>query len=250
MDKKLFLEKTIKDLKEELKSPDQRIIALYQIVDKLPKNINELFEQLRVVTDTVYPTLEKEINVKDYCRILLLEKVTTEELKKIGITNTKVIEIIDSGVSITLEDKEKKLIKSFAENILELIKIKEELENLAHIIAEKTYPNFCAIAGTKIACQMLVIAGSISRLSRMPSSTIQLLGAEKSLFKSIKMGSKKTPKYGLLFNHSLIINKTKKDKGRIARFLSGKIVIAIKADISGKDLRAELNEKISKKLKE
>src|SRR5574343_642714 len=224
MDKKLFLEKTIKDLKEELKSPDQRIIALYQIVDKLPKNINELFEQLRVVTDTVYPTLEKEINVKDYCRILLLEKVTTEELKKIGITNTKVIDIINSGVSITLEDKEKKLIK-----------------NLAHVIAEKTYPNFCAIAGTKIACQMLVIAGSISRLSRMPSSTIQLLGAEKSLFKSIKMGSKKTPKYGLLFNHSLIINKTKKDKGRIARFLSGKIVIAIKADISGKDLRAELN---------
>jgi nucleolar protein 56 len=250
MDKKLFLEKTIKDLKVELESPDQRIIALYQIVDKLPKNINELFEQLRVVTDTIYPNLEKEINVKDYCKILLLEKVTIEELKKIGITNTKVIEIIDSGVSITLEEKEKKLIKNFAENILELIKIKEELENQAHTIAEKTYPTFCSVTGTKIACQMLVIAGSISRLSRMPSSTIQLLGAEKSLFKSIKMGNKKTPKYGLLFNHSLIINKTKKDKGRIARFLAGKIAIAIKADISGKDLRKELSEKISKKIKE
>jgi len=250
MNKKLFLEKTIVEIKKELESPDQRIIALYQIADKLPKNINELFEQLRIVTDALFPTLEKETTVKDYCKIVTLEKITNDELKKNGITNTKVIDIINYEISITLEEKEKEMIKRFAKNILELIKIKEEIEKEAHILAEKNYPNFCSVAETKIACRMLVIAGSILRISKMPSSTIQLLGAEKALFKSIRMGNKKTPRYGLLFNHFLIINRNKKDKGKIARFLAGKIVIAIKADLGGKDLRTELKEKISKKIKE
>jgi len=250
MNKELFLEKTITDLKLELESPDQRIIAISQILEKIPKNINELFEGLRIVTDTIYPTLEKELTIEEYCKVFLLETITTETLKKIGIVNPNVKTIVDSNVGINLTPSEKKIIFNLVRNILELSEIKKQFEEEAKILAEKNYPNFCFVAGTKIACQMLVIAGSISRLSRMPSSTIQLLGAEKSLFKAIKLNSKKTPKYGLLFNHALIINKTKRDKGRLARFLSGKIVIAIKADISGKDLRNELKEKISKKIKE
>ena len=250
MNKELFIKKTITDLKLELESPDQRIIALFQIVDKIPKNINELFEELRIITDTLYPTLEKELTIEEYCKLCLLDKITKESLKEIGIVNPKVILVVNSEISINLNDTESKIIKNFSRNILELCEIKKQLEEEAIKLAEKNYPNFCYVAGTKIACQMLVIAGSISRISRMPSSTIQLLGAEKSLFKAIKLNSKKTPKYGLLFNHALIINKNKKDKGRLARFLAAKITLAIKADIGKIDIREELKEKITKKIKD
>ncbi len=239
MEKELFLEKTVEEIKRELSNPDQRIIALCRITEKLPKNINELFEALRVVTDTVYPTLEKEVGIEDYCRICLALQETNNE---------KVLQIINSGVSVKLEKREKEFVKGLAESILGLITLNKDIEKEAYHLAEKSYPNFCFVAGTNIACKMLVISGSMSRLSQMPSSTIQLLGAEKALFKSIRTGSKKTPRYGLLFNHSLLINKDKKEKGRLSRFLAGKIAIAIKADISGIDMRDELKKNIEKKI--
>lgn len=243
MNKKQIYEKTIESIKKELNNPDQRIITLYQIVEKIPKNINELFEELRIITDTIFPTLAEETNISDYCKICLLEK---KELKNISNTNKKIQTILELELSITLEEKEKKLVKRLAKNILELIEIKEELEKKIFELAEKNYKNFCSVASTKIACQMLVITGSFSRLSKMPSSTVQLLGAEKALFKSIRQRSKKTPKHGLLFNHPLVVNS--ENKGKISRIIAGKIVIAIKADISGIDIREELNRKILEKI--
>jgi nucleolar protein 56 len=96
---------------------------------------------------------------------------------------------------------------------------------------------------------MIEIAGSFERLSRYPASTIQLLGSEKSFFKALKF-NKKTPKYGILYNHPLIINLTNKKKAKIARSLASKIALGLKADVEKKDISKDLINKIKTKISE
>lgn len=250
--KEVFLKNAIFKIKKELQKPDARIIAISQILSGLPKNINEIFEGLRIIGDVLYPNLEKELTMDEYVRLCSLEEVSENTLKKISLDKTKIqkiLEIREMGLSIELEKEEKKIFVNLAKNLLELIEIKKNLENLEENLVKANYPNFSEIATPKIACKMIEVAGSFERLSRFPASTIQLLGAETSFFRALRTRNKKTPKYGFIYNHPLLINLNKKDKGRLARTISAKIVIAIKADISGKDIRKELSEKIKNKLK-
>jgi len=250
--KDLFFKDTISRLKTELERADQRIIAISQILSSLPKNINEIFEELRIIGDILYPNMEKELTLEEYVRLCSLEEVSESTLKKISLDKTKiknVLEIKEMGLSAELEVSEKIIFINLAKNLQALLETKKGLEALEEKLVKTNYPNFSEIATPNIACKMIEVAGSFERLSRFPSSTIQLLGAENSFFRALKTHNKKTPKYGFIYNHPLLINLNKKDKGRFARFLAAKITIAIKADLGGKDIRKELTEKINSKLK-
>ncbi len=250
--KEVFFKDTIFKLKKELQGPDQRIIAISQILSKLPKNINELFEELRIIGDVLYPNMEKELTIEEYVRLCALEKISEENLKKISIDKSKAKKILDikeMGLSVELEAEEKIIFINLAQNLQGLLDTKKNLEALEERLVTRNYPNFSEIATPNIACKMIEVAGSFERLTRLPASTIQLLGAENSFFRALKTHNKKTPKYGFIYNHPLLINLNKKDKGRFARFLAAKIAIAIKADLGGKNIIKELNEKIKLKLK-
>ncbi|MFA7709193.1 MAG: hypothetical protein WCX82_03595, partial [archaeon] len=243
----------ISKLKKELESADQRIIAISQILSKLPKNINELFEQLRIIGDVLYPNMEKELTIEEYVRLCSLESVTEETLKKICLDKSKarkILEIREIGLSSELEEQEKIIFINLAKNLQNLLDTKKSLEALEEKLVKTNYPNFSEIATPSIACKMIEVAGSFERLSRFPSSTIQLIGAENAFFKAVRTNNKKkTPKYGFIYNHPLLINLNKKDKARFARFLAAKITLAIKGDLGGTDIRKELTNKINLKLK-
>lgn len=227
------IQEIIKDTKEKviekLESADQKIINLSQIIDKLQIKINELFELLRIITDQEYPLLEQDFTIKEYCKHYLLEEI--EDSKNIGITLKKNI---------------KEITTSIAKNILDLIEIKEKIEKEMECLLKENYINLFSLATPKIAFRMIEIAGSVQRLANFPASTVQLLGSEKSFFKALKF-NKKTPKYGVLYNHPLIINASFKNKARLARTIAAKISIAVKADLSKKDISKELLEKINQK---
>jgi nucleolar protein 56 len=95
-------------------------------------------------------------------------------------------------------------------------------------------PNFSEIAGTLLGAKLLAEAGSKRKLAFMPSSTMQVLGAEKALFNHLK---KKTscPKHGVIFNHPLIQKIPKNKRGKVARILAGKLSLAAKIDYFGKE---------------
>jgi nucleolar protein 56 len=250
--KDLFFKYTISRLKTELERADQRIIAISQILSSLPKNINEIFEELRIIGDILYPNMEKELTLEEYVRLCSLEEISENTLKKISLDKTKIrkiLEIQEMGLSAELEKDEKIIFINLAKNLQALLDTKKSLEALEEKMVKTNYPNFSEIATPAIACKMIEVAGSFERLSRFPASTIQLLGAENSFFRALKTRSKKTPKYGFIYAHPLLINLNKKDKGRFARTISAKIAIAIKADLGGKDLRKELTDKINSKLK-
>ncbi len=241
INEKAFIKHTKENIKKQLESPDQRIIYLSQITNKLPQIINELYEQLRIITDRKYPTLDSYISIKEYCNFIFEKKITFTQTKEIN-------EILTNDIGISFSEDEKRTTKEIAKNILDLINTKENILKDIETLFEKNYKNFKEIAKTTIACKMLEIAGSFERLLSMPASTIQLLGSEKSFFLALRK-NKKTPKYGVIYNHPLMITLSKKNKARFARTLASKITLAIKADINNVYIADSLQEKLNKKIK-
>ena len=110
-------------------------------------------------------------------------------------------------------------------------------------------PNITAVAGAVIGAKLLAIAGSLKKLSLFPASTVQLLGAEKALFRHLKTGAK-SPKYGILHEHPLIAQAKKKDHGKVARLLADKIAIAAKVDFfKGNYVGDKLKKDIERRIK-
>jgi nucleolar protein 56 len=144
--------------------------------------------------------------------------------------------------SINLEKEDLEEIKSLAELGLRLIEEKERKEKYLQKIVNELYPNLSYILPPKIVALLIEKAGGVEKLALMPSSTIQLLGAEKALFKHLKFGTK-APKHGFIFQHPFVSSKPKKLRGRAARILANKIAIAARADAFSKNF-------IAKKLKE
>lgn len=114
-----------------------------------------------------------------------------------------------------------------------------------------TAPNLAALAGPLVGARLLSLAGSLERLSRMPSSTIQLLGAEKALFLHIKEGTP-SPKHGVIFQHPSVHSSPPWLRGKVARALAGKLAIAARADAIdsrpdgslGQELREAFSERV------
>lgn len=243
INKEKFFKEAQENIKKELNTTDQKIILYSLIVDKLPKNINELFEQLRIITDLKYPTLDQYLTIEEYCNYILDGSLENKDKQK------ELEEIAFEEIAITFDEKEKDLVNLFAKNILDLVYLKNQFEEEISILLKKHFPNLYLIATPKIAAKMLQISGSIKRLAKMPSSTIQLLGSEKSFFKALKL-NKNTPKYGVLYNHELLFDLNKKNKAKMARSIANKISIAVKADLNNNNISKELYEKILKKKEE
>jgi nucleolar protein 56 len=113
---------------------------------------------------------------------------------------------------------------------------------------ESLAPNVTSLTGAIIGARLIALTGGLSRLSRVSSSTIQLLGAEKALFRHLRDGEL-PPKHGIIFQHPLLHNAPYWQRGKIARALAGKIAIAAKLDhnsdkLMGEELLNDLRRRI------
>ncbi|MEM0162881.1 MAG: Nop domain-containing protein, partial [Thermoproteota archaeon] len=131
-----------------------------------------------------------------------------------------------------------------------LYKLKDKLTGRITEIVEEIAPNLSEIAGPVLAAKLISKAGGLIELAKMPSSSVQVIGAEKALFRAMKEGSK-PPKHGIIFQHPLVHNAPRKLRGKVARALASKIVMASRFDaFSGVDssqrLKSELKEKMGK----
>lgn len=136
-----------------------------------------------------------------------------------------------------------------ARAILSLRESRSGLENNVAKAAASIAPNLSSLAGPILAARLISRAGSLKHLSEMPSSAIQVMGAEKSLFKHLK-GSAPSPKHGLIYRHPTIISAPKRLRGKIARALAGKFAIAAKLDYFGAGASTDLKTSLDKRLAE
>jgi len=137
-----------------------------------------------------------------------------------------------------LGEGESKAISSFSAYLRLTQDTLDELSEYIKATATVLMPNSVHLTDDKIMAEMLSRAGSLEKMATMPASTIQLLGAEKALFKHIKFGSK-PPKYGILFKLPAISSASKDTRGRIARIYATKLAIALKADFYSKRFIAD-----------
>ena len=163
--------------------------------------------------------------------------------------------IIDSAlISMGSDISEADLIniKYFSDRVDSLIKYREKLNNYLKDKTNKLAPNTSALVGETVTARLISHSGSLSTLAKYPASTIQILGAEKALFRALKTRSA-TPKYGLLYHSSFIGKAKMKNKGKISRYLANKLAMCSRIDAFSKDISNdygnELRNQIDERLK-
>ena len=138
-------------------------------------------------------------------------------------------------------------IKSLCNLFLDFEKNSKKLRTIIEKSAKTAYPNISTLLGPILATKFISQVGSLERLSKMPSSSLQLIGAESALFKHLKFG-KKCPKYGFLYLHPIMQGLSNKQKGKLSRYFAGRIELAVRADMYTKnDISESLLKDLEKK---
>ncbi|MCC6011234.1 MAG: C/D box methylation guide ribonucleoprotein complex aNOP56 subunit, partial [Desulfurococcaceae archaeon] len=132
--------------------------------------------------------------------------------------------------------------------ILDLYKLRSTLEDYIETVMKEVSPNITALVGAKLGARLLSLAGGLEKMAKLPASTIQVLGAEKALFRALRTGGK-PPKHGVIFQHPAIHRSPRWQRGKIARALAAKLAIAAKVDFFtgrfiGDKLTTELQQRI------
>lgn len=144
----------------------------------------------------------------------------------------------------------KKKIRPFEKTLEAVNEEMKRLEKQIEIDMKTIAPNTSAIIGPLIGARLISLAGGMQRMAMLPASTIQILGAEKALFRFKKEGGR-PPKHGIIFQHPLVNRAVKTERGKIARLLATKISTAVKADVFTKrDITQELQRGLEERLKE
>jgi nucleolar protein 56 len=214
------------------KEKDRIAIGLITLIEENEKIINSMFERLRNFYSIYYPEFViKESNEKILNKIL--ENPKREE-KSLGID---------------FSEEEFRICKEYANLIKELIELNKKFEKRLEEIIKEIAPNLYEIAGYKLAAKLIKGAGSLEKLAKMASSAIQLLGAEKALFRFLR-GKGKPPKHGYIFLHPLVNQAPKKLRGKISRALASQLSKAAKIDYFSRRLEPSLKKQLEERIKE
>jgi nucleolar protein 56 len=252
-------EEALKETKEKIKSAyTNEEFALVQAINaylETVKSYNLLYERLAEWYGIYYP--EIKVGSQEMLAELALvlndkDKISKEGIKAVVKDEKKSSEIYDITVSTIgreMSQNERKAVARFALLSKEMKETLDELDAYINNAARSLMPNVTYMTDEKVAAELLSKAGSLERLATMPASTIQLLGAEKALFKHLKFGSK-PPKYGVLFKLTEVGGARRELRGRIARAYATKLAIAARADAFSKRFIAkELKETVNKNIK-
>ncbi|MEK0329985.1 MAG: ribonucleotide-diphosphate reductase subunit beta [Nitrosopumilus sp.] len=236
---------------EVSESPDLHIIQAINSLDEIDKISNALSSRLREWYGLHFPELDNIIDsINGYAQIVIAgkrESLTKQVFEEAGFPETKVemLSLISSkSRGGDISDANLAIVQSIAKQILDFHDLRKKLEE--HVESEMTLiaPNLTAILGSAVGARILGRAGSLKRLASLPASTIQVLGAEKALFRSLKTGSQ-PPKHGLLFQHAMVHSAPRWQRGKIARAVAAKAVIAARVDVYGEGLNHTLLEKLN-----
>jgi nucleolar protein 56 len=227
------------------------IIQTVQLLNELDKSLNVLSGKLREWYGLHFPELSRAVDDhRIYARLVnsLGDRsgFSPERLRELelGDRAKRILSARENSMGAPLISEDEEHIRSLATNLVSLYTYRESLEGLITGIAVETVPNLSEVAGPVLAAKLIEKAGGLKKLAMMPSGTVQILGAEKALFRSKKTGAR-PPKHGLIFQHPYIHAKPRKLRGKAARTLAAKISLAARADaFSGNPIGIELRKQL------
>ncbi len=250
------LEMTRKKIKEEVSEKDKIVIESINTIDELDRTINSLYEKIRDWYSIHFPELERHISdYSDYMDIVMelgkRENFTKEKLTDLGLSENdaeKIQKDAQNSIGAKLEENDIDIIKKNIEKVKGLQKVREKNSEYIENLMDKVAPNLKSLVGSLIGARLISLAGGLEDLAKMPSSTVQVLGAEKALFRSLQKGGK-PPKHGVIFQHPEIRGSPEHLRGKIARALAGKLTIAARVDsVSGRYIGDSLNEELNERI--
>ncbi|KAH9386473.1 nucleolar protein 58 [Nematocida major] len=214
---------------------DMVIVQTIKVIDKLDKDINNKCMRLREWYGMHFPEIGELVEENSrYLEIVSKHASSEEDLMKDETVPEGVKEALlkTLGGEITQEDRS--LIAEAAATVLNMYAAREKLHEHLYSRMADIAPNLLELLGSLMGARIIAQAGSLTELARKPASTIQMMGAEKALFKAMKE-KKNTPKYGIVYNSTYVGQAPLEIKGQVARTLASKIAIASRCDASGEE---------------
>ncbi|MCK4714772.1 MAG: C/D box methylation guide ribonucleoprotein complex aNOP56 subunit, partial [Candidatus Aenigmarchaeota archaeon] len=236
------IELTKTELRKEKR--DQLIMRTMSVLDEFEKELNVFSEKLREWYGLHFPEADSKIpSHEKYVEMVARHgrRESVQEKDLAGLAGKS------SGMDFSEMDINE--IQVFSKTLKAMFENKKRLSKYLEDITATALPNTSKVAGPVLTARLLSLAGGLEKMSKMPSSTIQLLGAEKALFRHMR-GEGKAPKYGVLFGHPLIQAAPKELKGKVARLISAKITLAARTDnFSDKDQGEEMKKGLEEQVR-
>ena len=235
---------------------DLLLIQAIHSIDELDSSLNIFSTRVREWFGYHFPELSNLLEKHDTFLRLVSQlgdkkNFTFENVHALEIPESRsrvIAETIESSMGTDMNEEDLQLIQDFCKSILELYRVRRRMDGYVDDLMKDIAPNVQSLAGSSLGARLISLAGGITNISRMPASTIQVLGAEKALFRSIKTGST-PPKHGVIFQHQDLHQAARWQRGKIARAISGKIAIAARVDafrgeFVGDKLKKELDARV------
>ncbi len=242
-----FMKRSRQTVMEALKSRDMLLSSVTRSMEDMDQAINQLGERLEDWYGIYFPELRTEDKIQFCNAVLVIDRDNMDETSLSTVLGPKraseLIITSTQSLGVKLSQKDLSECLSLARAILAMDKLRKEFEAYQKSLAEELCPNMTAVGGADIAARLVSHVGSLARLAILPASAIQVLGAEKALFKHLKNRRIPPPKHGIIFQHVRISASPKMVRGKIARALANKLCLAAKADaFSKRDISAELKQ--------
>lgn len=228
-----------------------------QTLDDLDRTVNLFMGRLREWYGVYFPEMDRLIEKHEtYARLVLKlgdrENYSFETVSAEGLPKERselVAKTAQSSMGADISEVDLEQIQTLSKDVLSLYELRKNMENYVDRTMEELAPNVRAVAGALLGARLIAMAGGLQNLAMRPASTIQVLGAEKALFRSLKTGAR-PPKHGLIFQHTLLHDAKRWQRGKIARVIAGKLSIAARADAFGGNfigdrLKGEINKRIA-----
>ena len=231
---------------------DTMIIQAVSLLDDLDKELNNYAMRLKewyswhfpelakIVTDNItYAQMVMLIGMRQTVKNLDID-VMTEIIPEEIAQQVKEAAEISMGTEILKDDEDH--IKALAKYVYEISSYRQNLAEYLKNRMAAIAPNLTMLIGELVAAKLIAHAGSLMNLAKLPASTVQILGAEKALFRALK-AKKNTPKYGLIYNASIVGSAKNQLKGKISRTLANKCALCVRYDALGEDNDGSLGVK-------
>lgn len=251
---------TRRKLRQAVEKRDLFIAQSISTVDDIDKTLNLIASRIREWYGIHFPELEELIrDNKEY--VLLVKnighrsKYTLEAVKEAlkGAPEERARRIVEAArksIGADMSEWDLDQIKAYADIYLRLDEYRSKLSEYIDEAMKDVAPNIRELVGPLLGARLIKLAGGLSRLAMLPASTIQVLGAEKALFRALRTGGK-PPKHGVIFQFPEIFRAPRWQRGKIARALAAKLAIAAKADaFTGNFIAPKLKEDLLARIQE
>ncbi|KIW02741.1 uncharacterized protein PV09_05813 [Verruconis gallopava] len=228
-------------VKFSVQKNDNHIIQAIATLDHLDKAVNQFAMRCREWYSWHFPELVKIVSENmAYARLVLFigdkQNLSQDSLHDLAaLVNDdqaiaqSIIDAAKASMGREISEQDLEHVQTFARRTVRLAECRKKLQGYLAEKMSQVAPNLAALIGDVIGARLISKAGSLTNLSKYAASTVQILGAEKALFRALKTKGN-TPKYGLIYHSSFIGRAGAKNKGRISRFLANKCSIASRID--------------------